>query len=49
MEIGIRETSSKFKRKVMGHTIKTALKISIKDSTRTIKKKGMEFTDSRMV
>ena len=35
MEKGIRETGSIITRKVMGHTI-TKIKISIKDSTRTI-------------
>jgi len=49
MEIGIRETSSIISKKVMGHTITTPFNRSIRDSSRTIKEKGMEFTDTRVV
>ena len=42
MDIGIRETGSIIIRKVMERTITTPIKISIKDSGRKMKKKGME-------
>jgi len=47
MEIGIWETSSMVTGKAMAPTI-TTIKISIKDSGRTIKEKDMGYSDSVM-
>ena len=48
MEISMWETGSIINKKVMARTIATVLKISIKDSGRTIKVKGMGYSDSKV-